>query len=237
MCLRMKLFPVQGVTISQHAIHPVYYSSSLWHEHTRNCVVVALCQGKALSLNSLLVKNKCLWTIKNSVCLGICHCITVSLKQSPILQSSGSYREAGPLKGSCSSQSNSLQGWGESYIVPSPLFSILWTLLAFRILLGSQQPVLSIGGNHHGVWISRAVFVQNSTLQQDAVLAPTLTPAFARNIPLLQLAQLPKRGPHLELRPTRKSQHTFAPSLHARIERGDHQARMVLESQIPSLHL
>lgn len=87
--------------------------------------MVTVCQGKALSLNILLMKNKCLWTLTNSVCLGTCHCITVSLKQSLILQSSGSYGEAGPLKGNCSSQSNMLQGRGESYIMPSPLFSIL----------------------------------------------------------------------------------------------------------------
>lgn len=71
--------------------------------------MVAPCQEKALSLNILLVKNKCLRTLTNSVFLGICHCITVSLKQSSVLQSSGSSGEAGPLKGSCSSQSNLLQ--------------------------------------------------------------------------------------------------------------------------------
>lgn len=36
------------------------------------------------------------------------HC--QSETKSPILQPAGSYGEAGPLKGSCSSQSNLLQG-------------------------------------------------------------------------------------------------------------------------------
>lgn len=109
------------------------------------------------------------------------------------------------LTGSCSSQSNLLQSQGESYIIPSPLFSILWTLLPFRVPLGSQQPALNSRGNHHRVWISRGVFAQSSVLQQEAVLACTLTPNVARDIHLLQLAQLPKKGPSLEQGPTGKS--------------------------------
>lgn len=84
--------------------------SRLGLQHTRGWAVVALCQEKALSLNILLVKNKCLQTLPNSLCLGICHCITVSVKQSSVLRSSGSCGEAGPLEGGCSSQSNLLQG-------------------------------------------------------------------------------------------------------------------------------
>lgn len=88
-------------------------------EHARNCVVVALCQGKASSLTILLIKNKCLWTLTNSACLGICYCIAVSLKQSPILQLSSSNGEPWPLKGSSSSQNNLLQGlMGSHYSLP-----------------------------------------------------------------------------------------------------------------------
>lgn len=105
-------------------LYNVLLVQSVTRAHQKLCCGSTV-PGKALSLNILLMKNKCLWTLANSVCLGICHCITVSLKQSPILQSSGSYGEAGPLKGSCSSQSNLLRGRGESYIIPSPLFSIL----------------------------------------------------------------------------------------------------------------
>lgn len=104
----VKLFPSQGAAISQRSIPTMCCLSSLGL--TRSWAVVAPCQEEALSRNILLVENKCLRSLTNSLCLGICHCITVSLKQSSVLQSSGSYGEAGPLKGSCSSQSNLLQG-------------------------------------------------------------------------------------------------------------------------------
>lgn len=134
--------------------------------------------------------------------------VTASLSlwnKVPFCSPLASMERQGPLKGSCSSQSNLLHDWGESYIVPSPLFSILWTLLPFRISLGSQQPALNSRGNHHRAWIFRGVFAQSSVLQQEAVLAATPTPAVARNIPVLQLAQLPKRSPSLPQGTTWKS--------------------------------
>lgn len=67
-------------------------------------------------------------------------------------------------------------------------------------------------------------------------MAPTLTPAGARDIPLLQLTAS-KEGPLRARANQHKSQPSLVPSLHARIEVGDHQVRAVPELKIPVLHL
>lgn len=102
--------------------------------------------------------------------------------------------------------------------------------MPFHIPLGSQQPALSSRGNHQSLNWQSCLCPELSAAARGC-FGTHSDPNCCKEHPPAPAGTASKRGPSFAKQ--KESQSTFAASLHARIQREDHQARVVPAPQIP----